>query len=148
MPVTMHQCWVRYVQQACPFRSNVPFAIELDPHIGPHVSHLHKPRFPTAIVWRVGAVIISAFQRISRWSRSHVVNEGPYIIAPSFAHCYTAASIIIESLVRWIVTPPAGGVPYKVFSARALSMFQATLNNCIAAQTTATFVATIAEMYR
>jgi hypothetical protein len=64
------------------------------------VEGLHAPCRPTAIVWRIRAVIIDTIYRIAgRWSFAHIrIERGKGF--PSFTYFDAAASVVF---IRWIV---------------------------------------------
>lgn len=82
------------------------------------VSILGLARDPLAVVGRVGAVVVSAFNCVrGRWARTHVGVEVLERVAPAVTHGYTPAAVVFVVLAGLPVAPVFDLAPRSVFRA-------------------------------
>ena len=72
---------------------------------------------PSAISWRVLAVVIDAIQGvIDRWQRADIAKEGGEVPAPSVAHRNPAPAVVLKLSVPRVVTPSFRRDPRSIFT--------------------------------
>lgn len=104
-----------------PFGKAQSFALPCQAEVSPHVATLALLRGPFAIVRGISFIDVASLQCQSMRASTHVCDEVTEVF-PSFADCYSAASIITKSLVAWILTSAASCGPCRILF-RHLSLY-------------------------
>ncbi len=122
---------------------------ENDKSIRAFIASLLDPRRPSAVVWRIMAVVVTAlYGMINRRTITHIGNEvcKPVIPHPSRTYFYASASVSIEVLALSISTTPNHLGPYSVFWCVCLSVLGAPLLKGVILKASARLRMTIAQM--
>jgi len=109
------------------FDSLVSNPLNIDKPSPSLVSHLLFPRSPKAIIWRISSVIVSAFDGVPLWARSHVIQKVLKRTRPPLANSYPAPSVIWKSLKVWVKAPSFYTLPYVIERMRVLEWHKASL---------------------
>lgn len=122
------KCAPRDPNPACPRRNRKRFATVRDQAIRPSIALLLDPRGPTAILGRVGSVIVDAIKGEFRpRPRPHVGIEVRKAILPPLTDRNAAATIIGKGLMVRVVAPTPHVVPDHPFVGSAAPMLVATI---------------------
>lgn len=88
---------------------------------------------PSAVLWRVGAVVINAVNRVlSGWSSAHVGDKRSVGLAPSLADGDTAATVIPIADVALVIAAGFHALPNLVLCCRSRAVALSMLTGCYA----------------
>lgn len=123
-----------------PLAERLPLAVEGDVVIRSRVIGLSFFRCPDAILWRVWAIVVDTFERVSGvWPLSHIRKEGGKIISPSFANGYAAPAVMGERSLVWVRAACNHAAPNFVFRRMGQSMNGIALAGYFRRETPAAF---------
>lgn len=71
---------------------------------------------PSAIVWAVRAVVVSALDRVAGWTRPHVSQERGEVVAPLVTDRDASAAVVREVSVPFVETPDLQSNPYPILA--------------------------------
>ena len=91
----------------------------------PSISHLLFAGSPLAILRRIRAVVVNAFNRETDWPFSHILNKGREAISPAVAYCYSPPAVILIRSVSRIQAALTNANPcaIKLMSAKVMLAF-------------------------
>lgn len=121
IPVVQPLVW--NAQSFCKLRQRNSLAVVLAKHRQSSISHLRSVIRPSAIFWRVVAVVVYAIKR-------HSIRPWPHVgkkvlkLGPAIADRYTSAAIVLKLFAFWIVAALAHGYPRSKLRAICLSVLK------------------------
>jgi hypothetical protein len=78
------------------------------------ITRLFYEGSPAAIPRRIGPIVVYAIKRKTGRVLAHIAQERLEVMEPFVAHCYSAASIILVMLIRWIKATVLSSTPALV----------------------------------
>ncbi len=110
-----------------PLTQRMGFTVDGDKVIRLLVVGLRCMSSPTAILRRVGTIVVDTVQRASAWTHSHVPEECPKAIEPFLANPDTSCTVVNETRTVWIETPSFHVTPRIIFFGVALPVHLVSL---------------------
>ncbi len=134
---TIRQRLQRDAVFARPFAQRLRNALEGHESSDPTIGLLFSLRGPAAISRLIVFVVVDAFDRCVRWSRSHICVEQFERVFPAVAHRDAAASVVSKLFNVGIEAAALGSLPTLIFSALIHPVFGGAFHEFIEAQTSA-----------
>lgn len=104
---------------------------------------------PSAILWRVGTIVVNAIYRVTAaWSWTHVRKECREAISPTSTDCNPSASVMFIGWVFGIFASTNHATPCLIFTRMLHSVFQQSNSSCLAMETAATQCISASQVMR
>lgn len=118
-----------YLETPRPVGQRQRFALMGQPSNPAAIQRLNSLCGPSAVVWRVGTVVIDAIQRAIWRAASHVRKERQITRAPAFAHVDASTAVVFECRIARRMAAPFGVLPAPILFG---FLFPITLTVCAA----------------
>lgn len=120
-------------------------AVPFQKLVASSVSRLRGSGCPSAVFWRVRAVVIDAIQLMAWWALAHVTNKRSEILSPRFADGNTSTAVVFIGRQGRAIAPSLHVPPPSVGRVAAKTMPSISLNGQLARTASTTRRVTGAE---